>query len=200
MNLPNKITLTRMISIPFIAFFYLADFIPGGWGKITAFILFVITGVTDFLDGYIARKYNLVTDFGKFLDPIADKIHMCTGLLLVVADKTILAPYGVIMAIVIIAREFIVSALRQIAVTKNVVLAADMLGKIKANFQSIGIGVFMFLAINTNRPFLGGAAPVIAIVGYVLMGLATIFTIWSAVNYIVKNRQVLSEETKKEEK
>ncbi len=193
MNLPNKITLVRMFSIPFIAFFYLADFIPGGWGKIVALIIFAITGVTDFLDGYIARKYNMVTDLGKFLDPIADKLHMCTGLLLVVADGTIMAPYGVIMAIIIIAREFIVSTLRMVAASKNIVLAADILGKIKANFQPVGIAVFMFLAINNVRPFLGGATLAIEIVGFVLMGLATLFTVISAINYLVKNGKVFSE-------
>ncbi len=194
MNLPNKITFVRMLSIPFIAFFYLADFIPGGWGKIVALILFAITGLTDFVDGYIARKYNLVTDLGKFLDPIADKIHMCTGLLLVVADGTIMAPYGVIMAIIIIAREFIVSALRQIAGTKNVVLAADMVGKIKANFQPIGIALFMFLAINNVAPFLGATATLIfEIIAYVVMGVATLLTVISAINYLVKNKHVLKE-------
>lgn len=193
MNLPNRISLVRIISIPFIAFFYLASFIPGGWGKVVALILFAITGLTDFLDGYIARKYNMVTDLGKFLDPIADKLHMCTGLLLVVADGTILAPYGVIMAIIIIGREFLVSSLRQIAATKNLVLAADMLGKIKANFQPVGIALFMFLAINNVMSFLGGATIVIEILAYITMGLATLLTVLSGLNYLIKNRAVFRE-------
>lgn len=194
MNIPNKISLIRLCSIPFIAFFYLADFIPNAWGKIIALILFVITGITDFVDGYIARKYNMVTDLGKFLDPIADKLHMSTGLLLIVADGTILAPYGVIMAIIIIAREFIVSALRQIAATKNIVLAADIIGKIKANFQPVGIALFMFLAINNATQFLGGATIVFEIIAYVIMGLATLLTVISGANYLIKNRAVFKEE------
>lgn len=193
MNIPNKISLIRIISIPVFAFFYLASFIPNGWGKIIALILFAVTAVTDFVDGYIARKYNMVTDLGKFLDPIADKLHMSTGLLLVLADKTMLAPYGVIMAIIIIAREFIVSAFRIIAASKNVVLAADILGKIKANFQPFGIALFMFLAIHNEAPFLGGAELAITIIAYVVMGIATLFTIISAINYLVKNKSVLSE-------
>lgn len=194
MNIPNKISLSRIFVIPFVVFFYLADFIPNGIGKIVALILFAITGLTDFLDGYIARKYNLVTDLGKFLDSIADKLHMTTGLLLVVADGTILAPYGVIMAVIIIAREFIVSALRQIAGAKGKVIAADMIGKIKANFQPIGIALFMFLAINNVNNFLAGATIYIEILAYVIMGIATILTVISGIYYLVKNKEVLKED------
>lgn len=194
MNIPNKISLSRIFVIPFVVFFYLADFIPYGIGKIVALILFAITGLTDFLDGYIARKYNLVTDLGKFLDSIADKLHMTTGLLLVVADGTILAPYGVIMAVIIIAREFIVSALRQIAGAKGKVIAADMIGKIKANFQPIGIALFMFLAINNLNNFLAGATIYIEILAYVIMGIATILTVISGIYYLVKNKEVLKED------
>lgn len=194
MNIPNKISLSRIFVIPFVVFFYLADFIPYGIGKIVALILFAITGLTDFLDGYIARKYNLVTDLGKFLDSIADKLHMTTGLLLVVADGTILAPYGVIMAVIIIAREFIVSALRQIAGAKGKVIAADMIGKIKANFQPIGIALFMFLAINNVNNFLAGATIYIEILAYVIMGIATILTVISGIYYLVKNKEVLKED------
>ncbi len=193
MNVPNKISLARIFAIPVFVFFYLADFIPNGWGKVVALILFAISGLTDFVDGYIARKYNLITDLGKFLDSIADKMHMSAGLLLIVADGTIMAPYGVIIATVIILREFLVSSLRQIAATKNIVLAADMLGKIKANFQPVGIALFMFLAINNVTGFLGGATLVFEIIAYVTMGIAVVLTILSAINYLVKNRAVFKE-------
>ena len=184
MNLPNKISMTRIIAIPFVMFFYLADFIPNAIGKIIALVLFAVIAFTDLVDGKIARSRGLVTDLGKFLDPIADKLLMTTGLLLILADGTMIAPWGVIMTIIIVAREFIVSALRQIAATKNVVLAADMLGKIKANFQPVAIA------------FLGSFEFAYVIICYVLMGIATLLTIISGVNYLVKNRAVFKENKK----
>ena len=102
MNLPNKLTLLRIILIPFMMFFYLADFIPYGIGKIVAIAIFILASLTDLLDGKIARKYNLVTDLGKFLDPIADKLLTATALLLILADGTIPAPWGVIIVAIII--------------------------------------------------------------------------------------------------
>ena len=198
MNLPNKISLTRIIAIPFVMFFYLADFIPYAIGKIIALVLFSVIALTDLVDGKIARSRGLVTDLGKFLDPIADKLLMTTGLLLILADGTMIAPWGVIMAIIIVAREFIVSALRQIAATKKVVLAADMLGKIKANFQPVAIAFFMLLSVHNVTPFLGSFELAYTIICYVLMGIATILTIISGVNYLVKNRVVFKEDKKEE--
>lgn len=198
MNLPNKISMTRIIAIPFVMFFYLADFIPNAIGKIIALVLFAVIAFTDLVDGKIARSRGLVTDLGKFLDPIADKLLMTTGLLLILADGTMIAPWGVIMTIIIVAREFIVSALRQIAATKNVVLAADMLGKIKANFQPVAIAFFMLLAIHNVTPFLGSFEFAYTVICYVLMGIATLLTIISGVNYLVKNRAVFKENKKEE--
>ena len=100
MNLPNKLSLLRIILIPFMLFFYLATFVP--YGKIIALAIFIIAALTDMLDGKIARKYNLVTNLGKLLDPIADKLLVMSALLLVVVDYTIPHPYGVIIAITII--------------------------------------------------------------------------------------------------
>ena len=199
MNLPNKISLTRIIAIPFVVFFYVADFIPNGIGKLISLILFSVIALTDFVDGKIARSRGLVTDLGKFLDPIADKLLMTTGLLLVLADQTMVQPWGVIMTIVIIAREFIVSALRQIAATKGFVLAADMLGKIKANFQPLAIAFFMLLAFHNANPFLGSFELAYTIICYTLMGIATVLTIVSGVNYLLKNKDVFKE-TPKEDK
>lgn len=200
MNLPNKISMTRIIAIPFVVFFYLADFIPHAIGKIVALALFSIIALTDFVDGKIARSRGLVTDLGKFLDPIADKLLMTTGLLLILADGTMVSPWGVIMTIIIIAREFIVSALRQIAATKGFVLAADMLGKIKANFQPLAIAFFMLLAVHNVTPFLGSFELAYTIICYTLMGIATVLTIISGVNYLVKNRAVFKENEKEEQK
>ena len=147
MNTPNKITLARLLLIPLIIFFYLAEFIP--YGRLVAAILFMIACLTDFLDGYLARKNNQVTTLGKFFDSIADKILIMTGLILIVAVPVLGHPavrvewLGVVCAIVILAREFIISALRQLAASKGKVLAADMGGKIKATIQFIVISIYI---------------------------------------------------------
>lgn len=189
MNLPNKITLTRICLIPLVLFFYLADFIP--YGKAIAIALFVIAAYTDHLDGSIARKRNLVTDLGKFLDPIADKLLVASALFLIVCDGTVAAPWGVIITTIIIGREFMVSALRQIAVTKGIVMAADIWGKIKTAVTDVALPVFMFVALDNQYGFLGATwGNVVTIIAYVLLGIATVLTLLSGVNYIVKNRKV----------
>lgn len=190
MNLPNRITLVRIFLIPIMIFLYLASFIP--YGKLIATIVLVIACCTDFLDGAIARKNNLVTDLGKFLDPIADKLLTMSALLLVVVDHIIPAPYGVIISIIIIGREFIISAFRQIAATKNFVMAADAWGKIKTIFQDIALPALFFLAFVYEEGLFGATfVNVFSIICYVLIGIATLLTIISAVNYLVKNRQIL---------
>lgn len=190
MNLPNKLTVLRMVLIPFMMFFYLASFIPHGIGKIVALVVFIVAALTDLLDGKIARKHNLVTNLGKFLDPIADKILTATALFMLMADGTIPAPYGVIAVTIIIAREFMVSALRLIAASQGTVLAADIWGKAKTMVQMIAIPICMLI------PFLkivaGGVKWLVwtvSIVGWVALGVATVLTIVSGVNYLVKNRQ-----------
>lgn len=193
MNLPNKITLSRMLLIPLIIFFYLASFVP--FGKIIALCLFVICATTDFFDGYIARKYNLTTNLGKFLDPIADKLLTTTVLILVVCDGTVPMPYGAIAAIIILAREFAVSALRQIAATKNYVIAADMFGKVKTNFQFVSFGALMLLSFLVfNTEYSGIGITIFSIFNWVLLGITVALTIASGINYIVKNKKVLSDE------
>ena len=145
MNLPNRLTMLRIILIPFMMFFYLASFIPFGIGKIVALVIFIVAALTDLLDGKIARKRNLVTDLGKFLDPIADKLLTSAVLFMLIVDGTIPAPYGVIVVTIIIAREFMVSALRLIAASKGTVLAADIWGKTKTFVQMIAIPVCMII-------------------------------------------------------
>lgn len=196
MNLPNKITISRICLLPVFIFFYLADFIP--YGKIIGAAIFVIAASTDFIDGKIARKRNLVTNLGKFLDPIADKLIVVGALLLVVIDGTIPAPYGFIVAIIIIGRELIISAFRQIAATKNVIMAADWWGKIKATVQDIAIPLLMVLAQSyQSNWFKGTFLNVYEITCYVLIGIATVLTIYSGINYVVKNKQVLSNKNEK---
>ena len=188
MNLPNKLTVMRMVLIPFMMFFYLATFIPHGIGKIVALVIFVVAALTDLLDGKIARKYNLVTNLGKFLDPIADKILTAAALFMIMADGTIPAPYGVIVVTIIIAREFMVSALRLIAASQGTVLAADIWGKAKTMVQMIALPILLLV------PFLlelGGVAGwlilTVQIVGWVALGAATLLTIISGANYLIKN-------------
>lgn len=195
MNLPNKLTVLRMVLIPFMMFFYLATFIPHGIGKIVALVIFVVAALTDLLDGKIARKHNLVTNLGKFLDPIADKILTAAALFMLMADGTIPAPWGVIVVTIIIAREFMVSALRLIAASKGTVLAADIWGKAKTMVQMIALPILLLV------PFLielGNVANwlilTVKIVGWVALGAATVLTVVSGTNYLVKNRKCFKDE------
>lgn len=199
MNLPNKLTMLRIILIPFMMFFYLASFIPFGIGKIVATVIFIVASLTDLLDGKIARKYNLVTDLGKFLDPIADKLLTATAFLLIMADGTLPAPWGVIVVAIIIAREYTVSALRQIAGTKGIVLAADMWGKIKTVVQMIALPTCFLVAYLNCAGFASATAIlVVSIVSYVLVGLATVLTVMSGIHYLVKNRECFKDDSKKQ--
>ncbi len=192
MNLPNKLSILRICFIPFVMFFYMQNF----WqcGKIVAAILFVFAVLTDTLDGYIARKYNMVTDLGKLLDANADKILVLSALLLIICDNTLPAPYGVIVATIIIGRDMVIGAFRQIAATKNFVMAADKLGKIKAIFTDISMIMFMLLAyfyqIQLNTSFTN----IFAICCYVMIGISVVLTIWSMLNYMIKNRRVLKQD------
>lgn len=198
LNLPNKITVCRILLIPFIIFFYLASSFMLV-GKLIATILFAIACLTDFLDGYFARKLNQVTTLGKFLDSIADKMLVLTGLVLIVADNTIVAPYGVIAAIIIIFRELMISALRQLAATKNVVIAADMWGKIKANFQFFAVMIFMLFAYFMDISLLTpGWIMAFEIVCYSLLFITVLSTVISGVHYCVANKQIFSDKTPEE--
>ncbi len=191
MNLPNKLSLSRLIITPIMMFFYLATFVP--YGKFVALGLFILGAITDFLDGHIARKYNLVTDMGKFLDPIADKLLVTSALILVAVDGTILAPYGAIVLAIFVGRDLTVDMLRQVAGSKGVVIAADKLGKYKTFSQDIALPLLMlYSALN----LLSIDATILNIVMWISYGfliLATLLTIISLINYLVKNRAVFAE-------
>ena len=204
MNLPNRITLLRILLIPLVIFFYLADFIP--YGKLVSFLLFVIAACTDFVDGKIARKRNLVTDLGKLLDPIADKCLVMASLLLIISwpingGLPILASnpnyagvIGIVGAIIILAREFIVSALRMIAATKNYVMMADKLGKIKATFQDVSIaGYILYAFLVTEFVLPATLNTVFALVLLILFGISVILTIVSGANYFLKNKKLFKQ-------
>ena len=196
MNIPNQISLARIFMTPIIMFFYLATFIP--YGKLVALIIYVIAWASDILDGYLARKYNWVTDLGKLLDPVADKLLVTTALILVVADQTIPAPYGVIFLFIMFLRDYIISGLRQIGATKNVVMAANWMNKVKSWPLYISCCVAIFLAFLQT---LGAQSNVIfgfQIALYVLLAWGTIMLILSMIVYLIQNWAVLKEEKKPE--
>lgn len=188
MNLPNKLTVLRLILIPvFAAVFYISA-IP--YNFLISAVIFAAAAFTDFLDGHIARKYNLVTDLGKFLDPIADKVLVSTALIIMLLplNAVILPWYAAIFVAVILARELIISGFRMVAASKSVVLAADKAGKIKTFVQDVAI-----LVLLVGASLDAGLYSVTNIVGISLLGLATLLTIISGAECLIKNRAVLSE-------
>ena len=202
MNLPNKLSIFRIVLVPFIMFFYLAPWIPYGIGKALAIVLFIVAALTDLFDGNIARKKGLVTDLGKLLDPIADKMLITCSLFLIVFDQTIAFPWGIIALTVLFTRDCIVNGVRQVAATKGVAVAAEWSGKLKAILAYIYIPWFMFVAILNVFADVAGmdiAITVFSVIGYIVMAAATIVTAWSAIDYPLKNKAViLGDDTKKE--
>ena len=179
MNLPNKLTMLRIILIPFFVFFLLCPEIP--YSKWIALAIFCIASLTDLADGKIARKYNLVTNFGKFMDPLADKMLVSSAFICLVANDRIAAW----IVIIIIAREFVISGFRLIASDNGVVIAASYWGKFKTNFQMFAI---IMLIMDLSDKF-----PIAYYIEQALVWIALILTIISLVDYIVKNIDVLKE-------
>ena len=191
MNLPNKISTARICLIPLVVFFYLASFIP--FSKIIAAFVFAVASLTDMIDGKIARSRNLITTLGKFLDSIADKLLVVAGLVLICFD-IVLQPYGIIMAIIIISRELIISAFRQIAAANNFIMAADMWGKVKATVQFIAVMLFMIVAGLRDLSVTGTIYSILEITSYICLIVATILTIISALHYMIKNKNLFKQE------
>ena len=177
MNLPNKLTILRVILIPFFVVFMLFD-ITGAADKLIAIVIFCVASLTDMLDGKIARKYNLVTNFGKFMDPLADKLLVCTALICLTSMNRL----NVIVVLVIIAREFIISGFRLVASDNGIVIAASYWGKFKTVSQ---MALIIVLIMD-----LGG---VWNVVGTVLTWVALLLTVVSLIDYIAKNKQVLTQ-------
>ena len=189
-NLPNKITITRIALIPFIIFFYLTNLFTAS--KIVALTLFVFALFTDFLDGYIARKYNLVTNFGKFLDPIADKLIAVTGVLLILTSNVINVKFGIIVAFTMVARDTIVDFLRIVASQKNVVISADFWGKLKTVALSIFVPVFMLIDVNNSMLFMHDIlVNILYSIGYLFTVAYIILCVFSCFNYLRKNKNLL---------
>ncbi|MCL1944483.1 MAG: CDP-diacylglycerol--glycerol-3-phosphate 3-phosphatidyltransferase [Firmicutes bacterium] len=187
MNLPTKLTLLRILMIPAFVVFFLLGNIPHN--RLIALIIFILAASTDFLDGWIARKYNLVTDLGKFLDPIADKLLVNSASILFVYEiynNDVIQLCMLIITLIFVSRELIISAFRLIAVSKSVVLAADFLGKIKTVVQMIGIIVVLLATYITSD-----ISEYVLHIGIVVLLLAALLSILSCANYIIKNKRVL---------
>ena len=175
MNLPNKLTLLRICLIPVFVILMLSQI---NNFFLIACIVFMVASITDFLDGRIARKHNLVTDFGKFMDPLADKLLVLSALICMI-DYDLVAGW---MVIIIVARELTVSILRAIAADNGKVIAASGGGKIKTTSQMIDI-IFLLIGANFSND-------IILLIGTVAMYIATIFTLYSGIDYLYKNRDL----------
>lgn len=177
MNLPNKLTIARVIMIPFFLVFLMTDFFEAA--RYVALAIFIMASLTDMLDGKIARKYNLVTNFGKFMDPLADKLLVCSAMIAFTGMG--IMPAWIV--IIIIAREFIISGFRLIAAEKNVVIAAGISGKIKTTVQMI-----MCCLLIARLPF-----NFMRYVEQVFIYAALVLTVYSLIVYLVQNKDVLKD-------
>lgn len=175
MNLPNKLTMFRVILIPFFVVFLLVDITL--YDKWIALAIFIVASLTDLLDGKIARKYNLVTNFGKFMDPLADKLLVCSALICLVSLEKIAAW----MVIVIIAREFIISGFRLVASDNGVVIAASYWGKFKTTFQMVMICLMI------------ADIAQISLLTDIVTWIAVALTVISLIDYLVKNKDVMKD-------
>jgi len=177
MNLPNRLTMLRMLMIPVFVVVLLSHLIAPPINRYIAVLIFMAASFTDYLDGHIARKYNLVTNFGKFMDPLADKLLVASALISMVSLKQI--PAWIV--IIIISREFIITGFRTIALEAKVVIAASWWGKTKTVSQML-----MIIIVLSGVGGYGGA-----LLGKILIYVSAIFTVISGVDYIVKNKEVL---------
>lgn len=176
MNLPNKLTVLRVIMIPFFVLFMLTDF-AGAASKYIALAIFCIASFTDFLDGYLARRDNLVTNFGKFMDPLADKLLVCSALICLIPRL----PAWIVL--IIIAREFIISGFRLVASDNGIVIAASYWGKFKT-VSHMAMVILMILDFQS---------PIMQFITDVVVGVGLGLTIVSLVDYVLKNKQVLTQ-------
>lgn len=176
MNLPNKLTVMRVILIPFFVAALLYDNGSSQTMRIVANVIFIVASLTDLFDGKIARKYNLVTNFGKFMDPLADKLLVCSALICLIQ----LGQLSAWVVIIIISREFIISGFRLVAADNGIVIAASYWGKFKTTFQMIAVILMIF------------NIPALATVTMIMLVIAVVLTVISLVDYVAKNIEVLT--------
>ena len=177
MNLPNKLTIIRVCLIPFFVAALLFDHGNNYTMRIVANVLFIVASLTDLFDGKIARKYNLVTNFGKFMDPLADKLLVCSALICLIE----LGQLPASVVIIIISREFIISGFRLVAADNGVVIAASYWGKFKTTFQMAAVILMIF------------NIPALTLVTNIVVVIAVALTIISLVDYVAKNIKILTE-------
>ena len=177
MNTPNKLTIARMILVPFFVLFILT-----GWGgeanRYICLVIFVVASITDWFDGHLARKNNLVTNFGKFMDPLADKLLVCSALICMIELDRLPAWF----VIIIIGREFIISGFRLIAAENGIVIAANYWGKFKTTFQMVMI---CLMIANIEA---------LSVLTTIVMWVALVLTVVSLVDYLMKNKDVLKDQ------
>ena len=178
MNLPNKLTIARVIMIPFFLVFLMTDFFEAA--RYVALAIFIIASLTDMLDGKIARKYNLVTNFGKFMDPLADKLLVCSAMIAFTGMG--IMPAWIV--IIIIAREFIISGFRLVASDNGIVIAASYWGKFKTASQMVTV---ILLVLNIQNT-------VFTVLGTVFIYISLVLTVVSLIDYIAKNKEVLKDQ------
>ncbi|MHC1722301.1 MAG: CDP-diacylglycerol--glycerol-3-phosphate 3-phosphatidyltransferase [Aminipila sp.] len=178
MNLPNQLTIGRIIAVPFFVVLYMMGY------NLIAFFIFIAASLTDMLDGKIARKYNLVTNFGKIMDPLADKILVYSAFCLMV-DNGLVPGW---MLIIILAREFAIAGMRTVAASEGMVIAAGMSGKIKTVLQMIAVPLLLLV----NVEALASVMPVVTMLANGFLWASLIMTIYSGIEYILKNKSVFS--------
>lgn len=209
MNLPTKVTVSRMFAVPLIAVAFYVEF---PFHRLVASIIFVLAACTDMIDGNLARKRGEVTDIGKILDPIADKVIVAFSLVFIVAEGDVLlfAPYGAIFTAMILTREILIGAFRTIAAGRGVVLAADKWGKLKTIALNTAIPVLIiarfslgaqnaFLRIHSQN-WINNFELGLKISGNVLFYLATFLAVFSGINYVLKGTRLIKDQNKDEEK
>ncbi len=185
MNTPNKLTVLRVIMIPVFLVFLLNQSIPHNY--LWALIVFSAASLTDMLDGHLARKNNLITDFGKFMDPLADKLLVTSALICFIELNLVSS----IVVVIIVAREFLVTSLRLVASSSGKVIAADIYGKIKTVAQLIAIIAIMLLQELLHVGFITDTN-IVAIIGSVMMWIVAALTVISGANYLWKNRSFVN--------
>ena len=187
-HIPNIITTVRIALLPLVYLFYLTDFVP--YSQFIAIGIFILAAATDFLDGMIARKYNLVSNLGKMLDPIADKMLYYSGLFLIIVTGILPLWACAVIYVINLIRDFAIDCLRMLAATKGTVLAANVFGKIKTVIAFVALP---WLLVQGCLPADWNGLIAFQIIGYVLIGAQTLFCLLSGIIYLVQNRRVLSD-------
>ena len=198
MNVPNILTMVRIFCTPLIVIMFLLP-IANGVGIYIALGIYVLGCLTDMLDGKIARKYNLITDFGKFMDQIADKFITTTAMILVLFSGVTYHWISVVMLLIVVLRDILISGIRMVAANKNFVIPADIYGKVKSLFLDVANMVLMLylaLSVTNNSNFV----EIIRLIGIAILAVGVILSVVSCINYSVNAVKVLSKQDKKEDK